>query len=225
MRHQGPKHRAIHDGVAALVSGRTAHAGPPLSRDGERFLGFYADLNTCCLWMTVEASLGPCALRVRHVRSYADGTHLLYRWCATRCTRKRPISGPSSNRSVYNSSSVCNCTSACVKNARAPSCRSPYQPCGAGGARSHPFDWFVGTSSSGDGPWNTSILPTAGHGDSNMACWINKTGAVNCNGRGGGIMKHADDWTNYSSWGPAPFGTEVTTHPVSVCHGDRSMCM
>ena len=59
---------------------------------------------------------------------------------------------------------------------------------------------IIRTAPGATGPWTETLSPVLGHSDSNLACWINTTGAVNCNGRGGGVQAASLDWKNFSSW-------------------------
>eukprot|EP01052_Picozoa_sp_SAG31_P029032 SAG31_NODE_2854_length_4992_cov_3.213570_1_plen_400_part_00 len=106
-----------------------------------------------------------------------------------------PVEGEFSNQSVFNSSMICICTANCTRAAvgsrkRCKStCTSPET-----GPENHPFLPIVRTAPAAAGPWTESMSPVLGHSDSNLACWINGTGSVICNGRGGGTQAFSTDW-------------------------------
>lgn len=107
-----------------------------------------------------------------------------------------PITGPFSHPSVFNASGVCNCTAKCTQAAMGS--RNKCGTCSHPG--SHPFLPILRTAPSVAGPWTETLSPVLGDSDSNLACWINGTGALNCNCRGGGICAFSLDWKNFSSW-------------------------
>ena len=67
-----------------------------------------------------------------------------------------------------------------------------------------------------------TLLPTLlpcysyqGYADSNLACWLNSTGSLRCNGRGGTLQAGTDrDWTNFSSWEDFRQGKCQLLHPA-----------
>lgn len=115
-----------------------------------------------------------------------------------------PVDGPFANRSIFNASGICTCTPECTQRAVGPrrkcdaNCSSPPSP--------HPFLPILRTASRPDGPWTSSLSPVMDHSDSNLACWINATGAVTCSCRGGGTCASAAEWKNFASWRRRPPG-------------------
>jgi hypothetical protein len=114
-----------------------------------------------------------------------------------------------SNASVFNTSGICTCTANCTKSAvgsrqKCNMCKHPGE---------HPFLQIIRTAPGPDGPWTETLSSVMGNSDSNLACWINGSGAVNCNGRGGGIYAFSLDWHNFSSW--VDFDHDPTTLFVS----------
>eukprot|EP00037_Helgoeca_nana_P019895 m.195893 g.195893 ORF g.195893 m.195893 type:complete len:537 (-) comp25039_c0_seq1:70-1680(-) len=120
-----------------------------------------------------------------------------------------PVHGEYSNASVFNTSGICTCTANCTKSAvgsrqKCNMCKHPGE---------HPFLQIIRTAPGPDGPWTETLSSVMGNSDSNLACWINGSGAVNCNGRGGGIYAFSLDWHNFSSW--VDFDHDPTTLFVS----------
>ncbi len=107
-----------------------------------------------------------------------------------------PVDGQYSNQTIFNSSGICTCTANCTKAAvgsrnKCGMCRHP---------GSHPFLPIIRTAPRAEGPWSETLSTVLPSDDTNLACWINGTGAVNCNGRGGGVYAFSLDWRNFSSW-------------------------
>jgi hypothetical protein len=70
----------------------------------------------------------------------------------------------------------------------------------SGGARNS-FLPIIRTAPGVEGPWTETLSPVLGHSDSNLACWLNGSGSLRCNGRGGGLQAATDkDWKNFSDW-------------------------
>ena len=94
-------------------------------------------------------------------------------------------------------SMICSCTANCTpsrQNQCKPTCPVPPEFGPKNHLSYHPFLPIVRTAPSAAGPW-TEVLPLVlGQGDSNLACWINGTGAVTCNGRGGETQAFSTDW-------------------------------
>jgi len=109
-----------------------------------------------------------------------------------------PVSGKFANASIFNSTGVCECTSNCTRRAVGSrvKCKANCTP-----SAQHPFLPIIRTAPGVEGPWTEALSPVLGRSDSNLACWINSSGAMRCNGRGGGLQAAADaDWRNLSSW-------------------------
>jgi hypothetical protein len=107
-----------------------------------------------------------------------------------------PTVGRYSNRSVFNTSGICTCTANCTR--AAVGSRRKCEMCQHPG--SHDFLPVMRTAPRAAGPWTETLSTVLSHADSNLACWINGTAAVTCNGRGGGLLARSPDWRNFSSW-------------------------
>jgi hypothetical protein len=121
-----------------------------------------------------------------------------------------PSVGEFSNTSVFNTSGICVCTPNCTKNAVGSRAACPCSNKGH-----HPFLHIIRTATSATSSWSETMSPVLGNSDDNLACWINKTGAVNCNGRGGGVQAFSLNWKNLSSW--RDFDRCVQLNPVYDC--------
>ena len=75
-----------------------------------------------------------------------------------------------------------------------PNCPIPPQYGPEGHKSYHPFLPIVRTAPSAAGPWTEVVSPVLDQGDSNLACWINGTGGLTCNGRGGTTSALSTDW-------------------------------
>ena len=123
------------------------------------------------------------------------------------------VEGEFSNQSVFNSSGICTCTPDCTR--RAVGSRQKCATCPQAAGRNS-FLPIIRTAPGASGPWTETLSPGVGHSDTNLACWINGTGAVNCNGRGGRIYAFSLDWKNLSSWNSFTVSGDplwVTTRP------------
>eukprot|EP00036_Acanthoecidae_sp_10tr_P012986 CAMPEP_0206288316 /NCGR_PEP_ID=MMETSP0106_2-20121207/1553_1 /ASSEMBLY_ACC=CAM_ASM_000206 /TAXON_ID=81532 /ORGANISM="Acanthoeca-like sp., Strain 10tr" /LENGTH=351 /DNA_ID=CAMNT_0053718865 /DNA_START=128 /DNA_END=1180 /DNA_ORIENTATION=- len=102
-----------------------------------------------------------------------------------------PVTGRYSNTSVFNASGICTCTANCTR--AAVGSRHKCNNCSNAGH--HPFLPIIRTAPAASGPWAETLSPVLGDSDSNLACWINGSGALDCNGRGGGVYARSPDWT------------------------------
>ena len=108
-----------------------------------------------------------------------------------------PVEGTFSNQSIFNASMICSCPANCTpseQNQCKPTCPIPPEFGPPNHLSYHPFLPIVRTAPSAAGPWKQAMSPVLGQGDGNLACWINGTGAMTCNGRGGGTSAFATDW-------------------------------
>ena len=112
----------------------------------------------------------------------------------------QPVSGKYANASVFNASEICTCTANCTMHAVGSRQKCRNSSCA--GRDRNSFLPIIRTAKSVEGPWLETLSPVLGRQDSNLACWINGSGVLRCNGRGGGLQAAADlDWRNFSSWG------------------------
>lgn len=124
-----------------------------------------------------------------------------------------PAEGKYSNTSVFNSSEICTCTASCTR--AAVGSRNKCNMCSKHpSTHNNVFLPLMRTAPSAGGPWTETLSTVVSDVDTNLACWINATGAVACNGRGGGTQAFSLDWKNFSSWGD--FKTDPSIPPLFV---------
>ena len=105
----------------------------------------------------------------------------------------QPVSGPFANASVFNASGVCTCTPNCTRRAVGSRVMC-HANCTSGPRQA--FLPIIRTAPGPAGPWTETLSPVLGHSDSNLACWLNSSGSLRCNGRGGSLQAATDgDWS------------------------------
>ena len=127
----------------------------------------------------------------------------------------QPVSGRFANASVFNASEICVCTANCTM--RAVGSRQKCSNASCVGRNRDSFLPIIRTANHPNGPWLETLSPVLGTLDANLACWINGSGALRCNGRGGGLQAAADlDWRNFSSWGDFKKAAAAAADPMFV---------